>query len=67
MSTNYGIHHVDSDVVVADNADDLARKLDADVIKKAAKADAVEHQMSLREAFETHKKAIFWSMALSAA
>ncbi|KAG8938943.1 hypothetical protein FRC04_007229 [Tulasnella sp. 424] len=67
MSTNYGIHHVDSDVVVADNADDLARKLDADVIKKAAQADAVEHQMTLREAFETHKKAIFWSMALSAA
>ncbi|KAG8922049.1 hypothetical protein FRC00_007890 [Tulasnella sp. 408] len=60
-------HHVSEDVVVADHADDLARKLDADVIKKAAKADAAEHKMTIREAFQTHKKAIFWSMALSGA
>jgi SP family general alpha glucoside:H+ symporter-like MFS transporter len=53
-------------IVLADN-DQLMRKLDEKVIKDAAKADAAEHQMSLREAFHIHKKAIFWSMALSGA
>lgn len=55
-----------TDVVVADN-DDLARQLDPRTIKDAAKADAIEHEMTLKEAFHTHKKAIFWSMALSGA
>jgi SP family general alpha glucoside:H+ symporter-like MFS transporter len=53
-------------VVVADN-DNLMRTLDEKVIKDAAKADAAEHQMTLSEAFHMHKKAIFWSMALSGA
>jgi SP family general alpha glucoside:H+ symporter-like MFS transporter len=66
MSTQYGIHEAPGDVIVADN-DDLARKLDAHVISDAAKADAAEHKMSLKEAFFVHKKAIFWSMALSGA
>ncbi|KAJ7091711.1 maltose permease [Mycena crocata] len=39
----------------------------ADVVKDAAQADAAEHNMSIREAFGIHKKAIFWSMMLSAA
>ena len=33
----------------------------------AAKADAQEHQQTILEAFHIHKKAVFWSMALSAA
>jgi SP family general alpha glucoside:H+ symporter-like MFS transporter len=60
------LRHVDGDIVTADNTD-LANKLDESTIKDAAKADAAEHQMSLKEAFFMHKKAIFWSMALSGA
>lgn len=41
--------------------------LDAQIIHDGAKADEAEHTMSLKEAFHTHKKAIFWSMALSGA
>lgn len=52
--------------VVADNHR-LAEVIDAGIIRDGAKADRVEHNMSLREAFRAHKKAIFWSMALSAA
>ncbi|KAH8926173.1 maltose permease [Atractiella rhizophila] len=37
------------------------------VVHDAAEADAAEHRMTLREGFRVHKKAIFWSMALSAA
>ncbi|KAF8883506.1 maltose permease [Gymnopilus junonius] len=59
----YGI---EEELVVANN-DQIVRKLDEKVLKDAAKADAAEHQMTLREAFHMNKKAIFWSMALSAA
>ncbi|KAF9066480.1 maltose permease [Rhodocollybia butyracea] len=64
--SQFSIHDAPSDVVVANN-DELLRKLDATMVSDAAKADRVEHQMTLREAFKTHKKAIFWSMALSGA
>lgn len=53
-------------VVYADN-DKLAQVLDTKVIKDGAKADKAEHEMTIVEAFRVHKKAIFWSMALSAA
>ncbi|EJD45772.1 trehalose transport-related protein [Auricularia subglabra TFB-10046 SS5] len=59
-------HSRPSDIVVADN-DEIARKLDAAVIQDAARADEAEHKMTLREAFAVHKRAIFWSMALSGA
>ena len=36
-------------------------------LSAAAKADAQEHQQTILEAFLIHKKAVFWSMALSAA
>lgn len=39
----------------------------AHLVKDAATADAAEHTMSVRQAFKIHKKAVFWSMALSAA
>ncbi|KZP14566.1 maltose permease [Athelia psychrophila] len=53
-----------SGAIVVDNA-----KLDvsAAVVHDAAKADHAEHDMSPREAFRIHKRAIFWSMALSGA
>ncbi|KAH7106795.1 trehalose transport-related protein [Auriculariales sp. MPI-PUGE-AT-0066] len=60
------LRHAGTDVVVADN-ENLAKELDANIIRDAADADANEHKMSLPEAFRIHKKAIFWSMALSAA
>jgi SP family general alpha glucoside:H+ symporter-like MFS transporter len=41
--------------------------LDVDTVKDAAQADAIEHKQTLAQAFAVHKKAIFWSMALSAA
>ncbi|KAL7424946.1 hypothetical protein Q5752_000633 [Cryptotrichosporon argae] len=57
--------HEPADIVV-DN-DDLAKKLDTDVVASAAKADEAEHKMTLAEGWRTHKKAILWSMALSGA
>ncbi|KAJ7723507.1 maltose permease [Mycena maculata] len=55
-------------VIRADNTR-LAQELDnyAEVIHDAAKADYAEHNMSIREAFRIHKKAVFWSILLSAA
>jgi SP family general alpha glucoside:H+ symporter-like MFS transporter len=58
--------HIDPDtaVIVAEN-DHLA--VDEKVISDAAKADDAEHNMSLWDVFQANKRAIFWSMALSAA
>jgi SP family general alpha glucoside:H+ symporter-like MFS transporter len=53
-------------VIIADN-EKLAHILNAAVIHDGAKADHAEHVMTLKEAFRIHKKAIFWSMALSGA
>lgn len=64
--SQYGIHDAPGNVIVADN-NEILRKLNANTISDAAKADEIEHKMTLREAFKTHKKAIFWSMALSGA
>jgi SP family general alpha glucoside:H+ symporter-like MFS transporter len=47
--------------------DDIVRDLGIDAVKDAALADAQEHSMTLRQAFNAHRKAIFWSMALSGA
>jgi len=47
--------------------DEIVRDLGMDVVRDAAAADASEHSMTLRQAFNTHRKAIFWSMALSGA
>lgn len=49
-------------VVVAEH-----EHLDFTTIKGAAYADANEHSETLGQAYRVHKKAIFWSMALSAA
>ena len=57
---------INSGVIVADNSK-LVKVLDENVIKDGAKADAAEHEMSIREAIRVHKKAILWSMALSGA
>jgi SP family general alpha glucoside:H+ symporter-like MFS transporter len=54
-----------AEVVVADNAH--LDKVNATTLANAAKADAAEHNVTLRDAFHAHKAAIFWSMALSAA
>ncbi|KAF5388947.1 hypothetical protein D9757_005152 [Collybiopsis confluens] len=64
--SHYGINNVPTDVLVADN-DEILRNLNANTISDAAKADELEHKMTVREAFRSHKKAIFWSMALSGA
>jgi hypothetical protein len=55
-------------VVRADNADiDNHIAGYSDLIKDAAQADQIEHEMGVRQALRIHKKAVFWSMALSAA
>ncbi|KAG8855056.1 hypothetical protein FRB96_007251 [Tulasnella sp. 330] len=54
------------DIVVADTAA-LQHEFNTKTIKDAASADRAEHDMSLMEAIRIHKKAVFWSMALSAA
>lgn len=37
------------------------------LVQDAAKADAAEHKQTLKESFHIYKKAVFWSMFLSAA
>ncbi|KAJ7624619.1 maltose permease [Roridomyces roridus] len=56
-------------VIVHTNNDRLGQDIDnyAEVVKDAARADAAEHTMSIREAFRIHKKAVLWSVLLSAA
>ncbi|KAH8827910.1 maltose permease [Flagelloscypha sp. PMI_526] len=51
------------DVVV--HHEDIA--IDATVVSEAAKGDAAEHQMTLGEAWRSHRAAVLWSMGLSAA
>ncbi|KAI0699131.1 maltose permease [Cytidiella melzeri] len=53
--------------VIAAPDGELSQKFDPKALQGAAKADAAEHQASVWEAFRIHKKAIFWSMALSGA
>lgn len=57
----------DSKKVSTNMEDDIARDLGIKEVQNAATADAAEHNMTLREAFIAHRKAIFWSMALSGA
>ena len=54
-------------VAITAASHNLGDKLDADRIQDAAQADEIEHKQSWKEAFAIHKKAIFWSMALSGA
>lgn len=55
-------------VVRADNAEiDNHIAGYTDLIKDAAQADQIEHEMGVRQALRIHKKAVMWSMALSAA
>lgn len=54
-------------VIAAGTTHHVGDKMDFTTIKDAAQADEIEHKQTLREAFAIHKKAIFWSMALSAA
>lgn len=56
-----------NDKVYTKGEDDLVRDLGIDAVKDAAAGDAAEHAMTLRQAFNAHRKAIFWSMALSGA
>lgn len=49
------------------NEEALADKFELHELSAAAKADAGERTATVREAFRTHRKAVFWSMALSAA
>lgn len=56
-----------SEKIFTKGEDELVRDLGMDAVKDAATADAAEHSMTLRQAFNTHRKAIFWSMALSGA
>ncbi|KAK1921908.1 trehalose transport-related protein [Papiliotrema laurentii] len=58
---------MDNNIIVAAANHNVEQKLDLDTIKDAAQADRVEHKQTIREAFHVHKKAIFWSMALSGA
>lgn len=45
----------------------VAKTLGVETAKEAAAADEIEHKQTLAQAFAVHKKAIFWSMALSGA
>lgn len=55
--------HIEENVIVDDTKTN--EKMDADVLRHAAKAEAIEQNMTLAQGWRTHKKAIFWSMALS--
>lgn len=56
-----------NDKIFTKGEDEIVRDLGLDAVKDAAAADAAEHSMTLKQAFHAHKKAIFWSMALSGA
>ena len=56
-----------SNKVFTQAEDSIVRDLGIDAVKDAAAADAAEHAMTLKQAFHAHRKAIFWSMALSGA
>lgn len=45
----------------------LTQDLGKSIVLDAANADAEQHEQSVREAFWQNRKAVFWSMALSAA
>lgn len=45
----------------------VAKTLGVETAQDAAAADEIEHKQTLAQAFAVHKKAIFWSMALSGA
>lgn len=57
MSTGTALKHH------GDNNDDV----DIKGLSAAANADQQEHDATVWQAFLTHKKAVFWSMALSGA
>jgi SP family general alpha glucoside:H+ symporter-like MFS transporter len=46
---------------------ELADKFEMKELAGAARADEQERTATVMSAFRTHKKAVFWSMALSAA
>ncbi|EJU01382.1 maltose permease [Dacryopinax primogenitus] len=54
-------------VIVANNDRLVGNEINEQVIHDGAMADAQEHKSTRWEAFLTHRKAIFWSMALSGA
>ncbi|KZO94753.1 maltose permease [Calocera viscosa TUFC12733] len=54
-------------VLVANNDWLIGHDINEQVIHDGAVADAAEHKTTIMEAFMIHRKAIFWSMALSAA
>ncbi|KAJ6503790.1 maltose permease [Mycena sanguinolenta] len=66
MASN--IEDPSSGVLRTDNAE-LAHEIEnyVDVIKDAAQNDEVEHRQTVRQAWAIHKKAVFWSVVLSAA
>jgi SP family general alpha glucoside:H+ symporter-like MFS transporter len=55
----------EKDVVVAD--DGVNERMDQEILREAATADAAEHKMTVADGWRTHKKAIMWSMLLSGA
>lgn len=59
----------DNDEIIRVDNHQLAAHFDdyATLVKGAAAADKSEHEMTLRQAFRVHKKAVMWSMILSAA
>lgn len=59
----HGHQAYDDNVIVDDTKTN--ERMDAEVLRDAAKAEAIEHNMTLGQGWKTHKKAIFWSMALS--
>lgn len=62
MSVSYD---KEKDVIVDDTG--VNDRMDNVIIAEAAAADAKEHSMTIAEGWRSHKKAILWSMALSAA
>lgn len=58
-------HSADKAVVVPD--DKVNPDLGDQMLRDAAAADAAEHKMTIKDGWRTHRKAIMWSMLLSAA
>lgn len=63
------VHEIEeTNVVRADNTRLASAISDYhDLVQDASKADAAQHKQSIKQSFRIYKKAVFWSMFLSAA
>lgn len=63
------VHEIEETHVVRADNTRLASAISGyhDLVQDAYKADAAQHKQTIKQSFRIYKKAVFWSMFLSAA